>query len=209
MLTNEGAAMSEQTPVTLDLIARMNAGDRAARDELFRHVAGRLEGLARKMLKKFPGVARWCQSGDVLQGAQVRLLRALEECRPAGPREFFALTSQQLRRELIDLLRHFHGPQGAAAHHASQVGQPEDAAPAHDRADQTHDPAELAGWTALHQQIESLPADEREVVELLFYQDCSQEEAARLMGVSVRTVQRRWQSAVLKLHHSLGGWPGL
>src|SRR5262249_53960872 len=145
MLPNEGALqMSDQPLVTLDLIARMNAGDRAARDDLFQRVAGRLEALAHKMLKRFPGVARWCQTGDVLQGAQVRLLRALQDCRPAGPREFFALTSLQLRRELIDLLRHYHGPQGAGAHHASQAGQSESAAAAHDQADQTHDPAALA-----------------------------------------------------------------
>jgi RNA polymerase sigma-70 factor (ECF subfamily) len=201
--------MPEQTPVTLDLIERMNVGDRQARDELFRHVAGRLEGLTRKMLKRFPGVARWCQTGDVLQGAQMRLLRALAECRPAGPREFFALTSQQIRRELIDLLRHFHGPQGGGAHHASKAGAANESVQDHEPPDQTWNPAELANWTALHQQIEALPADEREVVELLFYQELPQQEAADLLQVSVRTVQRRWQSAVLKLHDTLGGWwPG-
>ena len=35
-------------------------------------------------------------------------------------------------------------------------------------------------------------------------------EAAALLGVAVRTVQRRWQSALLKLHELLKGqWPGL
>jgi DNA-directed RNA polymerase specialized sigma24 family protein len=37
----------------------------------------------------------------------------------------------------------------------------------------------------------TLPDDEHEVVELLFYQELPQEEAARLLDVSVRTVQRR------------------
>jgi RNA polymerase sigma factor (sigma-70 family) len=193
------------TPVTMDLITRMNAGDRGARDALLAHVAGRLEGLTAKMLRRFPGVARWCQTGDVMQGAQVRLLRALEQCRPAGPREFFGLVSQQLRRELIDLLRHFRGPQGAAAHHESQAGGPD-----LDAADQTHDPAALSAWSELHGRIDALPDDEREVVGLLYYQEMGQEDAARLLGVSVRTVQRRWQSAILKLHEALGGrWPGL
>lgn len=193
------------TPVTMDLITRMNAGDRAARDALFGHVAGRLEGLTRKMLRRFPGVARWCQTGDVMQGAQVRLLRALGQCRPAGPREFFALSSQMLRRELIDLLRHYHGPQGAAAHHDSQ---PAEGGP--DPADQADDPAALSGWAELHRRIEALPEDEREVVGLLFYQGMGQDEAARLLGVSVRTVQRKWQTAILTLHEALGGqWPGM
>ena len=58
----------------------------------------------------------------------------------------------------------------------------------------------LAQWTELHQHIDALPDDEREVVGLLFYQGLSQAEAAELLGVSVRTVQRRWHSALCKLH---------
>ena len=41
-------------------------------------------------------------------------------------------------------------------------------------------------------------------------QQVQQAEAAELLGVSVRTVQRRWQTALLKLHQVLqGGLPGL
>src|SRR4051794_41585672 len=115
--------MDDRTQPTMDLIGRMNAGDRAARDELFRQVARRFEALTRKMLRRFPGVARWCETGDVLAGAQVRLLRALEGCRPAGPREVFALASQQLRRGPIDLLPHHPRP------HPGR-GNPAPAAPA-------------------------------------------------------------------------------
>jgi DNA-directed RNA polymerase specialized sigma24 family protein len=35
---------------------------------------------------------------------------------------------------------------------------------------------------------------------LLFYQGLSQAEAAALLGVSVRTIQRRWHEALQKLH---------
>jgi RNA polymerase sigma-70 factor (ECF subfamily) len=197
--------MSDEAPVTMDLIARMNAGDRAARDELFARVGGRLAALAAKMLRRYPGVARWCQTGDVVQGAQVRLLRALEQCKPAGVREFFSLSSQQIRRELIDLLRHFHGPEGEGANHASVGGD----GPA-DADDATHDPARLADWAELHQRIGSLPEDEKAVVELLYYQGLTQDAASELLGVSTRTVQRRWQSAVVTLHEALGGrWPGM
>src|SRR5262245_31807408 len=89
---------------------RMRAGDLAARDELLRSLCGRLEQLAHKMLRRFPGVARWEQTGDVLQNALVRLFRALGQVRPASMRDFFGLASEQMRRELLDLARHYQGP---------------------------------------------------------------------------------------------------
>jgi hypothetical protein len=44
---------------------RLQEGDRTARDELLRRVGGRLERLARKLLRRFPGVRRWTETGEV------------------------------------------------------------------------------------------------------------------------------------------------
>ncbi len=52
---------------------------------------------------------------------------------------------------------------------------------------------------------ERLPAEEREVFDLLWYQELSQAEAAALLGVSERTIKRRWQSARIMLHDALKG----
>jgi RNA polymerase sigma factor (sigma-70 family) len=201
--------MADDTP-TIELeqrLRRMNAGDRAARDALFAHLASRLERLARKMLRQFPGVARWCQTDDVLQSALARLVRSLGEVRPASLRELLALSTTMLRRELIDLARHFYGPEGAGAHHASQPG--DGSVPAHERADATHDPAALAAWGEFHDKARQLPDEEREAFDLLFYQGLTQPETAGLLGVSERTVQRRWQAALMRLHELTGGhWPG-
>jgi DNA-directed RNA polymerase specialized sigma24 family protein len=67
-------------------------------------------------------------------------------------------------------------------------------------ADASHEPSSLAQWGELHEQIAALPDEEREVVGLLFYQGLSQPEAAALLATSVRTVQRRWHTALCKLH---------
>jgi RNA polymerase sigma-70 factor (ECF subfamily) len=48
-----------------------------------------------------------------------------------------------------------------------------------------------------------LPDEEREVVNLLFYGGLTQQEAARVLGVSLRTVKRRWQSARCRLYEKL------
>jgi DNA-directed RNA polymerase specialized sigma24 family protein len=38
---------------------------------------------------------------------------------------------------------------------------------------------------------------------LLWYQELTQEDAAKLLDISVRTVKRRWQSARIKLFETL------
>jgi RNA polymerase sigma-70 factor (ECF subfamily) len=184
-------------------VDRLQAGDRAARDELLRGVGHRLERLARKMLQRFPNVHRWADTGDVLQNALLRLLRALEHLRPSSVRDFFGLAAEQLRRELLDLARHFHGPQGLAAHHESHARDGTSSGPAADPPASEEDPAELERWTAFHQGVASLPAEEREVVGLIFYHGWTQPAVAELLQISERTVRRRWESALRKLCDAL------
>jgi RNA polymerase sigma-70 factor (ECF subfamily) len=184
---------------------RMQAGDGSARDELLRATQERLEQLARRMLRKFPNVRRWTDSGDVFQGAVLRLLRSLEAVRPAGVRDFFNLAAVHIRRELLDLARHYGGPLGIGANHAS-VGPGDSRGPAVPEAqDRGPDVAELERWAALHEAVESLPAEEREVFGLTFYHGWTQAQIAELFAVDERTVRRRWKAACLTLHHTLGG----
>lgn len=180
-------------------LERMRAGDAAASDELLRVVCGRLERLARKLLRGFPRVRRWVQTDDVLQNALLRLLRALREIRPASTRAFFGLAAVQMRRELLDLARHFLGPEGQGFNHATGLG--DGTTPAFDPPDAVDDAAELERWCAFHQAVEGLAEEEREVVGLLFYHGLKQAEAAELLQVSERTVRSRWAAALRRLHH--------
>ena len=186
------------------LLRRAAAGDEAAVDALLRHSCDRLTRLTRRMLGDFRRVKRWADTEDVLQNALLRLLGALRAVKPQTPRDFLALATLQIRRELIDMARRFYGPEGIGANHDSAAAD----APhpgAEGRADARHEPSSLAQWRELHQQIDALPDDEREVVGLLFYQGLPQAEAAELLGVSVRTVQRRWHVALCKLHRVWDG----
>jgi RNA polymerase sigma-70 factor (ECF subfamily) len=147
-------------------LERLRAGDRAAANDLLRRVGDRLERLARRMLKGFPSVKRWADTGDVLQSALVRLLRSLEALRPETTRDFANLAAVQIRRELLDLARHYRGrpgPAGPAAADGDSDGNLIDHVP--DRADATGD---LDLWGAFHERVELLPAAEREVVGLPF-----------------------------------------
>jgi RNA polymerase sigma-70 factor (ECF subfamily) len=162
------------------------------------------------MLNRFPRVRRWEESDDVLQNVLLRLDRTLEKVPLDSPRHFLALAARYIRNHLIDLYRHYYGPHGPGTHHATPDprrpgGAPLDAA----AAPGPHDPAVRTDWIALHEQIDALPEQEREAVDLLHFQGMSQAEAAALLGVSVRTIRRRWQAARLRLAEPLGGEPPL
>jgi RNA polymerase sigma-70 factor (ECF subfamily) len=200
-------APTSQTAQIQGWIDRLKAGDESARKELLNCACDRLTRLTRKMLRSYPRVKRWEETDDVFQNATLRLYRALAEVRPAGVVEFFRLAALNIRRELLDLAKHYYGPRGAGAHHASMGGGSDsDTAPTGpEQADTRDDPARLAAWTEFHTQVNALPDEEREVFDLLWYQELTQAEAAALLGVSERTVKRRWQSARLKLFQALGG----
>ena len=194
-------------------IARLKAGDDSARNELINCACDRLMNLTRKIKRGYGNVQRWEQTEDVFQRATMRLFKSLEEVQPDDARHFFRLAALQVRRELIDLARHYDGPQGIGGNHATQMaGIAGEAAPhaAYDAVEPTGDPGEMKEWSEFHQQIENLPDEQREVVELLFYHGLDQEDAAKVMDVSVRTVKRYWRSAKLTLHELFDGQlPGI
>ncbi len=183
------------------LIDKVLAGDEAARNALLDHACDRLLRLTRKMFHARQDLRRWTETDDVYQQAIFRLYRALTEVKPESVRHFFNLAAVQIRRTLLDLAKHHLGPHGQATKHHTD-GQPADEAGGslHDRAEQ---PEDLEGWSAFHAQVEALPDEEKEVVGLLFYEGLTQEEVAQVLGVSLRTVKRRWQSARCRLRQQL------
>jgi RNA polymerase sigma-70 factor (ECF subfamily) len=198
---------ADQTTFLQRCLDRAQAGDESGRAELIERAQERLRRLTWRMLADFPRLRPWEEPDDVFQGALLRLCRALEEVTPDSVRSFFRLAAVQIRRELIDLARHYFGPGNLAVHVGAAL---EDSSPGHDDSDHTLDPERLAVWTDFHRQVEQLPEDEREVFDLLWYQELSQAEAAELLGVDVRTVKRRWQAARLRLHQALRGQlPGM
>ncbi len=155
----------------------------------------------RKMLQRFPAVRRWEETGDVLQNALVRLLRAIQAIKPASTRDFFGLAAEQIRRELLDLARHYRSakrPGDNLATHGDSILRDVvvvDGAESGDNLDR---------WYDFHQAVSNLPAEEREVIGLVFYHGWTQARIAELFQTSERTIRRRWQSACLKLDKLVG-----
>ena len=185
---------SPRTAQLHDWLTCMRAGDESARDELLRSVSQRLEVLARRMLQRFPQLRRWEQTDDVLQGALLGLLNALRVVRPESMRSFYTLAAVMIRRQLIDLWRHYYGPTGPGTHHGSEPSIPARAAAPQD---------DFPDVDRVHELVDQLPEDQREVFELRYYHDLSHDEVAEALGVSTRTVQRRWVAALRRLHSLL------
>jgi RNA polymerase sigma-70 factor (ECF subfamily) len=186
-------------------IDRLRGGDAAARNELLNAACERLRQITRKMLRRYPRVRRWEQTDDVLQNVSLRLCRTLEQITPADVRDFLRLASLSIRRELLDLVKHYCGPQGQGTHHRSGAGGAGPAAPGVEPPTLAHEPTRLAAWSAFHEAIDHLPDEEREVFDLLWYQGLPQAEAADLLGVTERTIRRRWQEARLHVAEALHG----
>ena len=126
---------------------------------------------------------------DDLLGAVVeRLLKAMREARPRSVREFFALANQHIRWELNDLARRLD-------QQPSVVELPESVVPAPESS-----VAELSSDAhRILQAIENLPEEEREVFSLVRIQGLAHNEAAGVLGVAIKTVQRRLNRALLLL----------
>jgi RNA polymerase sigma-70 factor (ECF subfamily) len=182
-----------QTTTLHGLIARFQAGDNGALDTLIRRTEERLLLFTRRMLADFPAVRAREQTDDVLQNALIRLTRALRQETPPSVKDFFNLAAAQIRRELLDLAR-------------SHTRRPTVGLTA-DPPDRAGDLTELDRWTALHEAVERLPADQREVFSCRFYHGWTQAQIAELLGISDRQVRRLWIDACLRLKAAVGDLP--
>lgn len=186
---------------------RWRGGDTAARDHLVHMVGSHLERLTRKMLRRFPQVQRWASADDVVQNAMVRLLRALQTVKPNSPRDFFALAATQMRRELIDLARHFRGHVGESAVQPERHPDgPSTQNTTFDPADRPENPEDLEKWCLFHHQVGLLPSAEREVLGLVYYHGYTQVQVADILQISERTVRRYYKSAMARLQTTLKDW---
>lgn len=196
-----GPNVGEPGATTGDLqrwVDLLNAGQEQARAGLLTRACERLRLLARKMLGAFPAVHSQEETDDVLNGAMLRLHTTLAKVCPESLRHFFNLAGQAIRRELIDLARRQDRGDGRRV-----VIVPDDG-PELNRGSNDGCPLDLTAWTEFHQTVEALPQAEREVTTLLWYEELTQAEAAAVLGVSERTILRRWHSARLKLARVIG-----
>jgi RNA polymerase sigma factor (sigma-70 family) len=188
-------------------LERLAAGDAAARDEVIAWAAERMQEIAHRMLRTFPTVSRWEQTADVVQNAALRLIRALRQTIPTNSGGLVGLAATQVRRELLDLAKKLRGPESYAANHETNYQRRD--GELHRKVDDVAHNAEpadkLERWTQLHTMAGELPRGESEVFHLCWYLGLKQDEIARELGCSVRTVKRLWESAKKRLAAAMPG----
>jgi RNA polymerase sigma-70 factor (ECF subfamily) len=187
------------------LLDRHRAGDAAARAELLEHALERFRHLTRRMFRHHPNLRAIEETDDIVQKGLIRLHTALASVQPADVRAFFGLAARQIRWVLADLAE-----KHAVLKHAVPLEPPASSIRPRDVPDTAAgEPETLAQWSEFHRAIEQLSDESREVFDLLFYEGLEQTEAATVLGISERTIRRRWQQARLELGRRLGGeWPG-
>src|SRR5262245_55590448 len=132
---------------------------------------------------------------DELLGAVVeRLLKAMRQSHPETVRQFFGLANQHMRWELNDLARRLDDQEAAAELRDSVVLA----------AAQSSGSSLSTNTRRMLEAIENLPEDEREVFGLVRIQGMTHAEAAEVLGVSAKTVQRRLHRSLVLLTHKLG-----
>ncbi len=189
----------------IELLRQEEIPSRQVIDDLITYAVGRLEKLARQMLRSYPRLSE--ETGDLLSSAYQRLLRALHDeqvrKRLVTAQDFFRLSALQIRRELTDLARR-HQRRGDMV----SLGSPPDTNHSSmdlTPADNTLNPEQLAVWSEFHTAVEQLPDAEREAFELIWYHELSYAEVARMWQIDERNVRRRFQGARRRLYEALHG----
>ena len=133
------------------------------------------------------------ETDELLDGVVAGLLTALRTVHPQTVRQFFALANQHMRWQLNDLARRLDEQPRAAALADSGVAAPPG----------SNDSCLSQDARRMLRAIEGLPEAEREVFDLIRIQGLTHPEAASVVGVSVKTVQRRLNRARLLLAEQL------
>jgi RNA polymerase sigma-70 factor (ECF subfamily) len=154
--------------------------------------------LAHWMLDNYPALRRYEQTDDVVQRASLKLWEALRDVTLDSSDHFHNLAAQKIRQTLLDLVKHYCGPKGEARNRYTDPGgkaADDPDGPLAQIADVSHEPQTLAQWGEFHEAVEELPEEERAMFDLLWYEGLTQAEAARVLGVCEKTIQRRWRNA--------------
>ncbi len=186
-------ASTTQREVTLHL-TRIQAGDRAAVEELLPLVYSELRALAQSYLAQRP-------HGNTLQATSIVhevYLRLVDETSInwEGRAHFFAVAAKAMRQLLVDHVRR----QTAQKRGGGLQRVPIDAVTVPDEGSSVA----LLDLEEALSELAGLDPMQGRIVELRFYGGLSFEEVAHVLGVSKSTVEREWRMARAWLITRLG-----
>jgi RNA polymerase sigma-70 factor (ECF subfamily) len=192
----------QEEPTTVVIQSYLDAlpGEPAAEPlirELLGRAVGRLRLLCSTLLhRSYPRLRQPpvnLETDELLGGVVAELLKALRTVRPQTVRQFFALATQHMRWQLNDLARRLDAQPAAAPLVEAGAAAPPSSS----------DTCLTPNGRRMLAAIEGLPEVEREAFDLVRIQGLTHAEAAEVVGVSKKTVQRRLLRARLLLAEEL------
>lgn len=191
--TNPSEAFAQ--PELTRLLNRMQAGDRAAADQVIPLIYGELHRIASREMKRE-------RQGHPLQTTAL-IHEAYSRLAGAGPLElhdrghFFAIASMQMRRILVDMARAGNAQRrGGSAPKVSldkvQIGVGEQS-------------IDLLLLDEALKELERVDPRAAKVVELRFFGGYTDKEVVQVLGVALSTVRRDWEFARIWLFDRMGG----
>jgi RNA polymerase sigma factor (sigma-70 family) len=176
----------------LELHRRLVAGDRGGFDELYRRYAAPAYGLAYRVL------GQQILAQDVVHDAFMALWRAPEAYDPARGafRTFFLSLVHHRAVDTVRREERLRKRQGRASNLESLVGE--------DVAEDVVDAADLAvRRIEIRAALQTLPPEQRQVLELAYFEGMTQVQIAERTQTPVGTVKTRTLAAMRKLRREL------
>lgn len=206
-------AMSTTTGHLQTLIDRAKKGDQKARNELLTYSYQRLRRIAHGQLSGrfefLPEAA--AQTDDVTQELYLKLLAEWDSfISPIDSAvHYLNRAAWYMRKVLSDFCRkefgRLNGPDGLPSRPGkASLETPGADYRGRDLGTSTYDPARLLAWTAFHEEVDRLPEDLKDVVNMRWYHDLDHQEIAGLLGLTEAGVHARWAKARHVLKDRLG-----
>lgn len=167
------------------LLGRIAAGDESAWNRLYEIVLVDLRRVAGAMLRR-ERAGHTLQTLDVVHDAFVRLVR--EEATPENRGKFVAIAALAMRRILVDRARRRNAKKRGNG--IAPVALPEEVVQS-----SNENGLDLVAVDEVLAELERLDPELASLVNLRFFAGLSEADAALALGISERTVQRRWCEA--------------
>ena len=166
------------------LLEKLRDNDKDAKNAIIVHTLNRLERISRRMFHKFPVLQQTEETGDILHMLVLKLDKALSKITPDSVSGYFALVNLNLNWILKELAKKAKAAgilkNGTSNGLLNSVSDPNPG------------PASSFEWMEFFDKLEMLSLQSKEVFDLIWLQGLNQKQAAKILGISLSTLIRRW-----------------
>ncbi|MEM1182554.1 MAG: ECF-type sigma factor [Acidobacteriota bacterium] len=173
------------------MLARWQAGDESALEEMLPEIYGELRVLANHYLRRGP--SRTLQPTELINEAFLRLIGAGADTKDRN--HFFAFAARTMRHVLVDRFRRRDA--------AKRGGSPTPVTLVTSFADQPEFSVDLLDLNRALERLGEVSPRAVQIVELRFFGGLTNEDVADVLDISLATIARDWRAARVWLANAL------